>query len=617
MFKYILFDLDNTIYNYDKCNETALNFVFNKISENYEMDIIEIKTIFNSEKNKFKNSCNNTNASSHNKFIQLKKLFERLKIKLDNIDYYYGLYVSIFNNNINENLYKNIINFLDFCKINKIKMYILTNNMCREQIQKINKLNIINYFEKIYTSEEFGIEKPDSKLYYYILSDIGCNKNEIVKIGDNYINDIQATEYLNIYSFWFNDKFKINNKYLEFDNYANLLNFYEKYYCYCNEYIKLSSYLGERFDLVQAGGGNTSFKMNELMFVKSSGCNLSDITINKNYVCVDFVKIKNNLTEIFLSKEYDKSVKSNILNKKEKEILSTEMVNNSIILLKQFKPSIETTLHTLTKKYTVHIHPIQFNLISSLPNCDTILKELFTKYCLIDYFTPGIDVTIDLINKYNDESVIFMKNHGIVFTTNNTKEMYNIINETMTKLEDYYYKNITINVNIHNVNNANNIVDIIDFSKYKYVNTISYTMRIIFNMKFVSYLCEDMKINNYINNNILQNNNNIYETFFPDKVIYCGMNVININMKDLNILKNNVIEYHDKYDEIPKIFIIKNENNNINNIYFSSITIKKCQEIESVFKSHLLCYNQHNIMLKNEELKYLNNLDSEKYRKQL
>ena len=78
-------------------------------------------------------------------------------------------------------------------------MYILTNNTCQEQISRLNKMNIINYFEKVYTSEEFGIEKPDIKLFYYIITDIGCNKNEIVKIGDNFNNDVNSVNIYNIY----------------------------------------------------------------------------------------------------------------------------------------------------------------------------------------------------------------------------------------------------------------------------------------------------------------------------------------------------------------------------------------------------------------------------------
>jgi hypothetical protein len=95
--------------------------------------------------------------------------------------------------------------------------------------------------------------------------------------------------------------------------------------------------------------------------------------------------------------------------------------------------------------------------------------------------------------------------------------------------------------------------------------------------------------------------------FFPDKLVYCGINIVNLEKneeKDLFYIKN----YIEKYDEIPKLFTLESE------IYINSISLRKCVEIESLFKSHLISYNENNIFLSNEENNYLNNWDSEKYR---
>lgn len=72
MFRNIFFDLDNTIYNYDYSHKTALNFVLETISKDNNINLELVRNIFNKGKNKFQNVCYN-NASSHNKFIQLKK----------------------------------------------------------------------------------------------------------------------------------------------------------------------------------------------------------------------------------------------------------------------------------------------------------------------------------------------------------------------------------------------------------------------------------------------------------------------------------------------------------------------------------------------------------------
>lgn len=575
MFNYILFDLDNTIYNYNFSHEKGLNKLFYRINQEFGINIEDLKHNFKIGKQKFQNYCYG-NASSHNKFIQIKKLFEKYNLDLSRLNDYYRVYVDTFESTME--LYPGILDFIKFCKLMKIKMYILTNNICIEQTEKLTKLGIINYFDKIYTSEEYGVEKPDIKLFYYIITDIGCSKDEIVKIGDSFKNDIEPLIMNDIYSFWFNPRSNliIEKEYLEFGNYNNLLVLYQEYYSNLKNFLDISNYVGERFDLVQAGGGNTSFKMDKLMFIKASGCSLSNLDINKNYVGINFINVKKDLYKI------------NDVNKKVRESQSKELVNDNIIFLKNYRPSIETTLHCITKKYTVHIHPIQFNYISSLSNCDSILKEIFVEqYCLIDYFTPGIDVTKELIKYYGDEKVIFLKNHGIVITGDNIEEVYNSLNNVINKLEDYLK---------------------INFSRYKLVNYISKCLKSVTNGKIITYLSENEDINKFINN-IHDDIDDYFRCFFPDKVVYCGISYVFFTYKNM---KKKINEYLQKYMELPKILILRGDIKNY--LYISSNNLNKCREIEQVLLSHIICYKNNNIFLDEDEIKYLNNWEAEKYR---
>lgn len=570
MFKYILFDFDNTLYDYEDANKKAIEKVFCKLNENFNLN--NVNDTYEKEKKKFQNYC--YNASSHNKFIQLKKIFEKYNLNLNQLTFYYDLYIDIFKNNLK--LYSCLLDFLDLCSRNGIKMYILTNNTCKEQIERLQKLDLLKYFSKIYTSEEFGIEKPDVKLFYYVMQDINCNKNEIVKIGDNYKNDIEPLILNEIYAFWFNKTaFNIKKTHLEFNNYNMLFNFFKDYYNNVNEFLDISTHVGERFDLVQAGGGNISFKMGNIMFIKSSGCSLSSMNMNKNYVGLNFNSIKNRL----------KNIQSP--NKKEREKQSKELVDSNIVFLKEYRPSIETSLHCLTHKYTVHLHPIQFNYISALENVDQILEKLFNDYCIIDYHTPGIDVTLELIKVYKQEKIIFMKNHGIVVTSDNSQDIIIILKNIIQKLESYLK---------------------LDLKKYHLVNDISYFLKQKYHDIFISYLVENEFINNYINKLNQENLKKCFQSFFPDKVVYCGISCVFLKK---NKFVENINDYIKDYQEIPKIFIYLSDKKYM---YISSNSLNKCRDIEQVLLSHLLCYKDDNIILKNEEIKYLNNWEAEKYR---
>ena len=223
-----------------------------------------------------------------------------------------------------------------------------------------------------------------------------------------------------------------------------------------------------------------------------------------------------------------------------------------------------------------------------MPNCDDIINSIFDNFIIIDYVTPGIDVTLELVKKYNGEKIIFMKNHGLVITSDSVIELKNILDNTIEKLETY--------------SNLN-------FNLYKIVNKISKEMNMITDEKTVTYMSENIFINNYINSNSLDK---IFRPYFPDKVVYCGTSYL---IFTLDTISQNIKEYINNYDEIPKVFILNNEKKN--SLYINSKSISKCKEIEEVLLSHFICYNDLNIFLDKSEINYLNNWDAEKFRKNL
>ena len=139
----------------------------------------------------------------------------------------------------------------------------------------------------------------------------------------------------------------------------------------------------------------------------------------------------------------------------------------------------------------------------------------------------------------------------------------------------------------------------LDFQNYGFLGLLGITFSIT-----ISYLINDRNIYELFKSNF------DLKPFFPDKLVYCGIDKIKLN-KNKKYDLNQIKEYHIKYHENPKLFTYNN------NIYVNSNTLKKCIEIESLLKSHLLCYNSNNETLDDNENNYLNNWDAEKYRKNL
>ena len=112
----------------------------------------------------------------------------------------------------------------------------------------------------------------------------------------------------------------------------------------------------------------------------------------------------------------------NVLNEKDRRTADKLAANymNEANITPQFRPSIETLLHSILNKYTLHTHPIVVNAITNRENWKEILLELFgDKIILAEYKTPGLSLAIELKNKVKNKmpEIIFLQNHGLIITT--------------------------------------------------------------------------------------------------------------------------------------------------------------------------------------------------------
>ena len=102
-----------------------------------------------------------------------------------------------------------------------------------------------------------------------------------------------------------------------------------------NELVSFSNLYGSNEELVLAGGGNTSAKDGNVMYIKGSGTRLADITA-EGFVKMDREKI----AEIFTKTYPD--------NDKEREALSlADLMAAKLPGQENKRPSVETTLHSL------------------------------------------------------------------------------------------------------------------------------------------------------------------------------------------------------------------------------------------------------------------------------
>jgi len=323
--------------------------------------------------------------------------------------------------------------------------------------------------------------------------------------------------------------------------------------------------VGERMDLVQAGGGNSSVKYKDTLFIKSSGISMANITPDSGYTMID-----------------NKLLTQDIHNGSAKDVIKYT------IIPKTKRPSIETYMHAILKKYTLHLHPIQVNRILITSDAKTTINTLFPESLVIDYFTPGIKVCDEIKKTYNNENIIFLLNHGLILTSDDYNTIYKDLYHVIQTVESYTIQTYTV----------------VDLSRYTYVSNINRFIYDQFNMQISSYLCENQTIQQYYKTNpeLLKQHHSV-----PDELIYCGIKIAFINdLKD-------ICEYYTIYQELPKIIVMNHY------IYMISHSIAKCREIEEVLLSKILVSQNNNnkTFLSPDEICFLNNWDAEKYRQYL
>ena len=189
--KHIFFDLDHTLWHFEKNSSLTFDFLLNKYNINVGLkSFLKIYMPINfSLWNLYRDDKITKEYLRHNR---LKSTFEKLNINIkpsviDNISDDYVKHLP--DNNF---LLKDAITVLDYL-FKKYTLHIITNGFTEVQNTKIINSNLKKYFTCIIDSETVGVKKPHSKIFQYAYDvSKATNKNQCLMIGDNYEADVMG-----------------------------------------------------------------------------------------------------------------------------------------------------------------------------------------------------------------------------------------------------------------------------------------------------------------------------------------------------------------------------------------------------------------------------------------
>ncbi len=186
--KHIFFDLDHTLWDFDKNSALTFEKIFDlhqvaidpdEFLSVYEPINLNYWKLYREEKIDKKNL----------RYRRLRDTFNAVDFDISDevinkLSEDYINYLTTFNH-----LFEGTIDILEHL-IDDYDLHIITNGFEEAQHRKINNANIGHYFKTITNSEAAGVKKPNPIIFNHALHVANANPKESLMIGDNYEADI-------------------------------------------------------------------------------------------------------------------------------------------------------------------------------------------------------------------------------------------------------------------------------------------------------------------------------------------------------------------------------------------------------------------------------------------
>lgn len=308
----------------------------------------------------------------------------------------------------------------------------------------------------------------------------------------------------------------------------------------------MSKKFGQNPELVLAGGGNTSYKDKEILYVKGSGTALGTIKAE------DFVKIDRRKLAKIWEKEYPADTAE-----REAAVLC-DIMNARCEGEGGKRPSVETALHDLLPyKYVVHLHPALVNgLTCSVGSEETAKKILCGNMIWIEAIEPGYVLARRVREKMQefkakkgfDAKIVVLQNHGIFVAADIPDEIEAAYDEIMKKLSAHLTKMPDFTETKTDRERAALIANAI-----KMLLTEDGKSAVTYSA--AAALMDFIKTKKAFEP--------VSSAFTPDHIIYCGPCPLYIEYKEeieeeYHLIEKGIRDYVEKYGFGPKIIAVQN-----------------------------------------------------------
>lgn len=202
--KHLFFDLDRTLWDFEKNSEIALFKLFHELHLDEVIDSFEL---FHS--NYKKNNAQLWKEYGAGKLSKENLRNDRFKITLEQFEINNPDLVSKISDGYVEispqqtALFPHTHETLNYLEKEGYTMHIITNGFKEVQYIKLNKSGLDHYFDVIVCSEDVGQNKPSPAIFKHSLETAKAKAIDSVMIGDDYEVDVVGAQNYGMYGILF------------------------------------------------------------------------------------------------------------------------------------------------------------------------------------------------------------------------------------------------------------------------------------------------------------------------------------------------------------------------------------------------------------------------------
>ena len=365
--------------------------------------------------------------------------------------------------------------------------------------------------------------------------------------------------------------------------------------------LEISHLFGNNNEFVIGGGGNTSWKDENYLYVKASGTRLGSLTEQ------GLNKLDRHALDAMLAKSFPEDVL------RRDQMILEGLMKSCVDNDRNLRPSVETPLHHLIRyRYVIHTHPTRINALLCSRDCSEIVKKIFPEDVLfVEYTDPGYvlfrklesEIADYRIRFSKDPAIILVQNHGVFISA-----------DTVDEIKRLY--EFTLNI----VNQANSIsLDIFAKPVNDKATEVIPALRMLLSK-------QGIKILKIRQNSLIQHFTDnparaglVSLPFTPDNIVYCKARPLYIESTGTpaEIIEEFRIKsdaYQNSYGSFPKIILI-----NQIGLIAADESIKMADILLDVFEDLMkISYLSQAFggphFLSAEQISFIENWESENYR---